>query len=213
MKIKLQTLAVALTATFVVGAASAEDNVFKLGVSEYTTHSKTTGITGIGVPPGADAETSNVTTVIFVYERMVNPNVGVELVLGIPPKIKAKATGSVAYLGDDVLSARNVTPTLFVNYHFGQTGDTLRPYVGGGINYTKFTHVQSRLAADAQMSDSTGWALQAGADYSLNKDWGLFASVAALKVKSKVVASGATVLQTTIDFRPVVYSFGASYKF
>jgi len=213
MKIKLQTVAAALTATFVVGTASADDNVFKLGASEYTTHSKTTGITGIGVPPGADAESSNATTVIFTYERMVNPNVGVELALGIPPKIKAKATGSVAYLGDDVLSARNVTPTLFVNYHFGEAGDTLRPYVGGGINYTKFTHIQSRLASDTQMGDSTGWALQAGADYSLNKDWGLFASVAALKVKSKVVASGATVLQTTIDFRPVVYSFGASYKF
>lgn len=213
MKIKLQTLAVTLAATFTLGSASADDNVIKLGVSEYTTHSKTNGISGIGVPPGADAETGDATTVIFVYERMVNPNVGVELVLGIPPKIKAKATGSVAYLGDDILSAKNLTPTLFVNYHFGQTGDTFRPYVGGGINYTKFANIQSRLATDVQMGDSTGWAVQAGADYALNKDWGLFASVAALKIKSKVVASGATVLQTTIDFRPVVYSLGASYKF
>lgn len=213
MRIKLQTLAVAAAATFVAGAASADDNILKLGVSEYTTHSKTNGVTGIGVPPGADAQTNNATTVIFMYERMINPNVGVELVLGIPPKIKAKATGSVAFLGDDVLSAKNLTPTLLVNYHFGQAGDTFRPYVGGGINYTKFTDIQSKLATDVQMSDSTGWAVEAGVDYALNKDWGLFASVAALKVKSKLVASGATVLQTTIDFRPIVYSFGASYKF
>jgi len=27
------------------------------------------------------------------------------------------------------------------------------------------------------------------------------------------VASGATVLQTTIDFRPIVYSFGTIYRF
>jgi len=213
MKIKLQTLAMALAATFTVGAASADDNAFKIGVTEYTTHSKTNGVTGIGVPPGADAETGNATTVIFVYERMVTPNVGVELVLGIPPKIKAKATGSVAFLGDDVLSAKNLAPTLLVNYHFGQTGDQFRPYVGGGVNYTKFTNVQSKLATDVQMSDSTGWVVQAGVDYALNKEWGLFASVAALKVKSNLVASGSTVLQTTIDFRPIVYSFGASYKF
>ena len=213
MKIKLQTLAVALAATLAAGTASAQSNTFKFGVTEYTTHSKTNGVTGIGVPAGADAETGNATTVIAVYERMINPNVGVELVLGIPPKIKAKATGSVAFLGDDVLSARNFAPTLLVNYHFGQPGDTLRPYVGAGINYTKFTNVQSKLATDVEMSDSTGWAVQAGVDYALNKEWGLFASVAALKVKSNLVASGTTVLQTTIDFRPIVYSFGASYKF
>ena len=64
-----------------------------------------------------------------------------------------------------------------------------------------------------KMSDSTGWAVQAGIDYALTKEWGLFASVAALKVKTKVVASGATVLQTTIDFRPVVYSLGVGYRF
>ena len=41
----------------------------------------------------------------------------------------------------------------------------------------------------------------------------VFASVAALKVKTNVVASGATVLQTTIDFRPIVYSVGVGYRF
>lgn len=213
MKSKLQTLAVALAATLGAGLASAADNTFKFGVTEYTTHSKTNGVSGIGVPAGADAETGNATTVIFVYERLVTPNVGVELVLGIPPKIKAKATGTVAFLGDDVLSAHNLAPTLLVNYHFGQPGDKLRPYVGGGINYTKFTGIESKLASDVKMSDSTGWAVQAGVDYALDKQWGLFASVAALKVKSKLVASGTTVLQTTIDFRPIVYSFGASYRF
>lgn len=215
MKIRLDTLAVAVAATVAAGTASAQSqlNVFKFGVTDYTTHSKTNGVTGIGVPAGADAKTGDATTAIFVYERMLNPNVGVELVVGIPPRIKAKATGSVAFLGDDVLSAKIVAPTLLVNYHFGAPGDALRPYVGGGVNYTKFTDIQSKLATDVQMSDSTGWALQAGIDYALNKEWGVFASVAALQAKSKLVASGTTVLQTTIDFRPIVYSAGVSYKF
>ena len=213
MKTRLQSLAVAMAAMLAAGAASADNNVFKLGVTEYTTHSRTNGVSGIGVPPGADAETNNATTVIFVYERMVSPNVGVELVLGIPPRIKAKATGSVAFLGDDVLSAKNVGPTLLLNYHFNAPGDTWRPYLGVGINYTKFANIESKLATDVKMSDSTGWVVQGGVDYALNKEWGLFASVAALKVKSKVVASGSTVLQTNIDFRPIVYSAGVSYKF
>ena len=50
MKIKLQSLAVALAATLAAGAASAQNNVVKFGVTEYTTHSRTNGVSGIGVP-------------------------------------------------------------------------------------------------------------------------------------------------------------------
>jgi outer membrane protein len=213
MTSKLQSLAAAVCALLAAGAACAEDNVLKFGIIEYTTHSSSNGVTGIGVPPGADAKTGNATTVIFVYERMFTPNVGAEIVLGIPPRIHAKGAGSVAFLGDDVLSAKNVAPTAFVNYHFGAPRDTLRPYLGAGFNYTKFVGARSKLANDVKLGDSTGWAVQAGVDYAVDKDWSLFASVAALKVKSKLVASGATVLTTTIDFRPITYQAGVSYHF
>jgi outer membrane protein len=197
----------------VAGNASAQSNVLKFGIANYTTNSKTNGITGIGVPPGADAETGDALTVIVEYERLLSPNLGVELALGVPPRIEAKATGSVAFLGDDVLSARNVSPVLLLTWHFGDPGDKLRPYVGAGLNYTRFASIESRIASDVEMEDSVGWAAKAGIDYALSPTWGLFASVSALKVRSKLVATGATVLQTTIDFRPVVYSIGASYRF
>jgi len=200
------------------GAAQADgiadgNNVFKVGVTRYDPHSKTDGISGIGVPPGADAEVGGATTVIFVYERLLTPNIGAEFVLGIPPRLHAKATGSVAFLGDDVLSAKNVAPTLLFNYHFFGPDATIRPYLGAGINYTKFTGVESTLAPDVKMGSSTGLALQAGVNYAITKNVGLFASIAKINVKSKVVATGATVLTTTVDFRPLVYSAGVSYQF
>jgi outer membrane protein len=194
------------------GTLWAQDNAAKVGVIYYTTHSSTSGIQGVGVPPGADAETDNAVTLLLTYERMFTPNIGAEIVFGIPPKITATATGSVAFLGE-VLSAKSVSPTLLLNYHFGAPGDTWRPYVGIGINYTKFVSIESTLASNVEMSDSWGPAGQIGIDYALNKDWSLFASVAALKVKSNLVATGATVLTTTIDFRPITYSFGVAYKF
>jgi outer membrane protein len=210
---KLQALCVGAALAVGSGTLFAQDNAVKAGVVYYTTHSKTTGIQGVGVPPGADAETGNAVTLLFTYERMLTPNFGAEIVIGVPPKITAKATGSVAFLGDDVLSARNVSPTLLLNYHFGEPGDTWRPYLGIGINYTRFVSIESTLASNVEMSDSWGPAAQIGIDYVLSKDWGLFASVAALKVKSDLVAVGATVLTTTIDFRPITYSFGVAYKF
>ena len=199
-------------AALVSVAAQAQENTAKLGVTRYTTHSKTNGISGPGVPAGADAETGDATTLLFTYERALTPEWGVELAIGIPPRIKAKATGSVAFLGE-VLSAKNVAPTVLVNYHFGTSSSSLRPYLGAGINYTRFVGIRSSLAPDVKMSDSVGWAVQGGLDYAITREWGLFASVSALKVKSKLVAVSSTVLTTTIDFRPIVYSAGVSYKY
>jgi outer membrane protein len=202
-----------LALAVVCGAAEAQVNAIKFGPTLYTTHSSTTGVKGPGIPAGADAETGDATTVFLEFERLITPNLGVELALGLPPKIKAKATGTVAFLGDDILSAKNVTPTLFLNYHFGSASSTWRPYIGAGINYTRFIDIESRLAPDVQMSDSIGPAIKLGLEYALSREWSLFASVAALKVKTDLVATGATVLTTTIDINPVVYSFGASYRF
>jgi outer membrane protein len=193
-------------------AQSQGANVVKFGITEYTTHAKTNGISGIGVPPGADVDVSNATTVIFVYERLFTPNIGLEFVIGVPPKLTAKGAGSAAFLGE-VLSVKNVSPTLLLNYHFFSPADALRPYVGAGINYTRFTSAHSSLAPDVELGSSTGLAVQAGIQYAITKDVGLFASIAKIDVKSKAVASGATVLTTTVDFRPIVYSAGVSYQF
>jgi len=189
------------------------ENVLKIGITRYDSHSRTDGLRGIGVPAGADAEVGDATTLLMTYERMVTPNIGLEFAFGIPPTIKARATGSVAFLGDDVLSAKNLAPTGFVNWHFFSPGDAFRPYIGAGLNYTRFTSVKSKLASDVKLGDSYGLALQLGANYAINRDWGVFASIARLDVKSKLVATGSTVLTTTIDFRPLVYSVGGYWQF
>ena len=209
--------AVAIAAVASVTSARAQMSVgpkstVKFGVIRYDTHARTSGISGVGIPAGADAEVGDATTVLFTYEYGLGNNLGVEFVLGVPPKIKARASGTVAFLGE-VMEARNVAPTVFVVYHFGNAGDTWRPYAGIGINYTRFTRVKTPYDWKVELSDSTGLAAQAGIDYAIDSQWGLFASIAAVRVKSDLVATGATVLRTTIDFRPLTYSFGASYRF
>lgn len=184
----------------------------KAGVIRYQTHATTSGITGLGVPAGADAEVNSANTALLTIERAISPTLGVELVLGLPPKITAYGSGTVRFLGE-VLSARNVAPTVLLNYHFGEPGSALRPYVGLGINYTHFAEARTPYGWDVSLSDSWGWAAQVGVDYSLNKQWGLFASVGAAKVKSDLVAIGASVLRTTIDFKPITYATGLSYRF
>ena len=133
--------------------------------------------------------------------------------IGVPPTIKAKATGSVAFLGDDVLSAKNVAPTLLFDHRFFSPSDAWRPFLGAGINDTRFTNVKSKLASKVELGDSYGLALHGRVNYAITKEWGLFASVARLDVKSKLVATGSTVLTTTIDFKPWFNSFGGYWQF
>lgn len=213
MRILVPTLLAAGLAASAAPAAHAQDNSLMVGVTRYTTDSKSNGISGVGVPPGADAETGDATTLLLVYERALTPRLSGQLVLGIPPRIEARATGSVAFLGDGVLSARNVSPTLIAKYYLADPSARWRPYLGAGINYTRFVDIRSTLADDVKMKDSTGWVLEAGVAYAIDPRWGLFGSVARLDVKSEVVAVGATVLTTKFDFRPVTYSFGAYYRF
>jgi outer membrane protein len=201
-----------LAALLASGAAQAQSHTLKFGAVRYDTHAKTNGVTGIGIPPGADATIGDASTVVLTYEYALSPHIGVELVLGVPPKIKATAAGSVAFLGE-VLTARNVAPTLLFTYHFGAPGNAVRPYAGIGVNYTKFTNVTTPYGWDVSLSDSTGLAAHVGVDWALNKQWGLWASLGAVEVRSKLVATGATVLQSTIDFRPLTYSAGVSFKF
>jgi outer membrane protein len=212
MNTTIRSLSLLLAATLLSGGAWAQLNTAKLGVIYYQTHARTNGITGLGVPPGADADVGNATTLLFTYEREIMPHVGIEAVLGWPPTIKARGAGTVPFLGE-VLSAKNVAPTLLLNYRFGDAGAVLRPYVGLGVNYTHFAEAKTPYGWDVNLSDSWGWAAQAGMDYAINREWGLFASIAAVRVKSDLVAIGAAVLRTTIDFRPITYAAGVSYKF
>lgn len=210
----IRALAVAALAAG-AAAAQAQDypvNVLKAGITRYDTHAQTKGVTGLGVPPGADAETTDATTVVFIYERMLSPNLGVELVLGVPPKIEGYAKGSVDYLGK-VVEARSVAPTLLVNWHFRQPSDAFRPYVGLGINYTHFSNRKSPYGWKIHMEDSWGPAAEAGFSYKFDRQWGAFASVAVIHVKSELVGEGPAIIKTEVNYRPVVFTGGVSYSF
>ena len=216
MQNSIRSLSLLIAASSLAGGALAQSgatpNTVKLGVIFYQPHAQTSGITGLGVPAGADATIGSATTLLGTWEREVAPNLGIELVLGVPPTIKAKGAGTVAFLGE-VLSAKNVAPTVLINYHFGDAGSSLRPYVGIGVNYTRFTDAKTPYGWKVNLSDSWGLAAQVGVDFALGKQWGLFASIGAAQVKSDLVAVGASVLRSTIDFRPVTYAAGVAYKF
>ena len=105
-------------------------------------------------------------------------------------------------------------PTLTLQYHFAPK-DTLRPYVGVGVNYTRFYNASLYLGGTPLNVDNSsfGGALQAGFDYALDKKWFLNFDVKKIYIKTDVTnaSTGAFVSQLKLD--PVIVGIGVGLKF
>jgi outer membrane protein len=132
-------------------------------------------------------------------------NIAAELVLSYPQRVDVRA--GQASLG----TVTALPPTLLAQYHFTQFGP-LKPYVGAGINYTRFGSRNLGGADEFSVEKSSvGYAAQIGADYMLTKNWGINLDVKYLQIKTDVISGGASV--GTLDLSPIATSVGVTYKF
>ncbi|WP_295854508.1 OmpW family outer membrane protein [uncultured Xylophilus sp.] len=202
------------------------------GVSHIVPHSRATDATGPLLPPnpsGVSLRVEDKTTAFFSIARAITPNTEVELALGYPPthdvtaRIASYLPANVqGYNGQTIAKVRQMAPTLFVNYAFGEPTSRLRPFVGLGVNYTKFDKRTSTAAGNGlnggptriELEDSWGLAAQAGLDYKINERWSIHGSLATARVKTHLVATTAgQARELDIKFRPVVFTLAAAYRF
>jgi outer membrane protein len=229
MQRKTILVALALAGLSAAAAAQAQTHTVTIGGAFIDVHSKAPPLhsTPPTLPPGVDAriEVDDAKTVVFGYEYRFTPQWGLEAALGIPPEHKTYGRDFIEAFGH-ISSVKQVAPTVFVNYHFNDVLPKFSPFVGLGINYTKFTDARSTPSGNAasggptriKLSDSWGLAGHVGFSYELAPQWSLVGTIATAKVKSDVTATTTTttgdiVRTTTIDFRPVVYTLSVGYSF
>ncbi|WP_373783528.1 OmpW family protein [Delftia acidovorans] len=138
------------------------------------------------------------------------PNIAAELVLTYPQKHDLRANG----LGQ-IGSLKHLPPTLLAQYHFTNFG-AFKPYVGAGVNYTRFSSVSFDPAVQAALNpsikkNSFGGALQIGFDYALDKNWSLNFDVKKVFIETDVRAGGTKV--GTFKVNPVLVGVGLGYRF
>jgi outer membrane protein len=138
------------------------------------------------------------------------PNIAAELVLTYPQKHDLRANG----LGQ-IGSLKHLPPTLLAQYHFTNFG-AFKPYVGAGINYTRFSSVNFNPAVQAALNpsikkNSFGGALQIGFDYALDKNWSVNFDVKKVFIETDVSAAGTKV--GTFKVNPVLVGVGLGYRF
>lgn len=138
----------------------------------------------------------------FTY--FATPNIAAELILTYPQKQTVSAAGS------SIGTLKHLPPTLTVQYHFMPNG-TIRPYVGAGVNYTRFSSVH--LLGGAATVDKSSWGLaaQAGVDFLVAPN--VFVNLDIKKVQISTDVSAGGVKQGTFKVNPWLLGVGVGYRF
>lgn len=138
-----------------------------------------------------------------------NKNVAVELILTVPQKQTISSNGTA------IGSLKHLPPTLTAQYHFTDLGG-FKPYVGAGLNYTRFSSVHFNPAIVTALNPSVdknsfGWALQAGVDIPLSNNLYLNVDVKKVQIKTDVSSFGAKVGEFKVN--PVLFGVGLGWRF
>ncbi len=131
-----------------------------------------------------------------------NKNIAAELILTVPQKHTLSAGGA------DIGTLKHLPPSLLLQYHFDAPG--FKPYVGAGVNYTRFSSVNLPAGVDIDRN-SWGAALQVGVDIPLSKNVYLNFDVKKVYIKTDVTAGGAKLGTFKVD--PVLVGVGLGWRF
>jgi outer membrane protein len=168
--------------------------------------------------PGADTSVDNSVAPEVDFTYMFTNNIGAELILGTT-KHHVSGRGDLAGVGR-LAGTWVLPPTLTLQYHFLPAAK-IRPYVGAGVNYTIF---YSEKASDAlndaigktnvRLSDSFGYAVQAGIDIDLTSR--IFANfdVKYIDMDTKArLTTGTLVNRERVHIDPLVFGIGIGTRF
>lgn len=188
--VALATAAVALGAPVVHAAAG--DAVLRAKIIKIDP-STSSSIPGLDVDHEYTAELG--------LTHFLSPNWAMDL--GV-----ATAKHDVTLNGAGIGKTRIWPVNVIAQYHF-LPGEMLQPYLGAGVNYTRFSSVNILGGAIGLKRDSFGPVIQAGFDWPINNQLSLNVDVKEVWIDTDL--SGAAVGGLDID--PVVYGAGIGYRF
>ena len=170
--------------------------------------------------PGSGAEVEDDTQLGLTLTYMLTDHLGVGLLAATPFEHDLKADLGASTV--DAGSAKQLPPTVTLQYFPMNAASKFQHYVGVGVKYTKFFdedidgELESVLGkGDLELDDSWGLAGQIGVDYAINEHWLLNASIwyIDLQTDAKFKFDSGNVVKADVDVDPWVYMIGVGYKF
>lgn len=198
---KKNLLAVAVLCALTSGAAFAQqaESPWLVRVRAVHLDSSNNDSTGLGL------SINNKTIPDIDISYFFTPNIAAELVLTYPQKHDVNASA----LGGKIGTLKHLPPTLLAQYHFTNFNG-FKPYVGAGVNYTRFSNVDLPLGATVDRN-SWGPALQVGVDIPLTKQLSLNFDIKKVYIKTDVTVPGVTSGRFKVD--PLLVGVGLGWRF
>lgn len=220
-------------------AQKAGDWVIGAGALRYAPQDKSQPLAFVEpmqrVVPGSGADLQSATTLGLNVHYFLTDNWAIEGVLGVPPKLKLNGAGSLEAVGE-LGKARLYAPSLLGKYFFGNADDRLRISLGLGVTYSQFRSVKLSNGLQGTLNSAIGlppgasrttakidsqWApvLNVGANYAIDKNWGVTFSVSYVPMKTDAVltttvnGSKVAVSKTRLTLDPLIPFLYVTYKF
>jgi outer membrane protein len=212
--------------------ARAEDvpsNYVRIGMYAIFFHVTSSNIQGPFIPSGVNLnlDLKNTQTLYLAYIRRLNSFLDLELAFGIPPKTttvgKGSAMlGSVPYNGQEIATAKWLSPSALLEYKFFSEGSAFRPYVGLGVNYTAFYDRQVTGAGQRaiggptrlSLTSSVGPVATVGIKYRPATHWHVAMSYSIGQVDSNLSTDTlGEVHSARVHFGPQALVVAAGYSF
>jgi outer membrane protein len=192
--------ALALVAASLVSTqafAQAKEGPWMVRVRAVNLASANTDTTGLGL------SVNDIVLPEVDISYFFSPNLAAELILTVPQEHNVRANGA------NIGTLSQLPPTLLVQYHFPMNG--YKPYVGAGINYTKFT--TSDILGGAVTPDNSSWgaALQVGVDVPLSGNMYFNFDVKKVYIATNINASGNSAGTLRVD--PLLVGVGLGWRF
>lgn len=154
---------------------------------------------------GGEVKVNNSVVPEFDVTYFFTPNIAAELIAAVTPH-DVKTDGGV-----DAGSSWLLPPTLTLQYHFTNF-DSVKPYLGAGVNYTHFFNEEAGVLNHVEYDDSFGYALQAGIDIPIRDSWYFNIDVKKVYIDTTARFSPSGI-RADVDINPLLIGVGVGYRF
>jgi len=199
-----------IAASMAAATLAASSQAFAYGAGDFFTRVGVAQVTpkndnGALANGALAVDVQDKTDFAFTLGYRFHDKMGVELLAALPFK------HDIALNGENLASTKHLPPTLTLQYYpLGGTQARVQPYIGAGINYTRFSDEQLAIG-ELDLDDSWGLAGQLGIDLLIDDNWALNAAAWYLDIDTDATVNGAAA--GTVEIDPIVVMAGLSYRF
>ncbi|MCX7219555.1 MAG: outer membrane beta-barrel protein [Burkholderiales bacterium] len=220
-----------------VMAQSAGSVVVNVGWAHIAPNDSSTPLTitqpALGPLSGSGAGVAATDTLGVALNYFYTDNIVFAADLGVPPTYKLHGEGTLAAAGE-IGTAKQWAPTGLVKYFFGNANARVRPYLGGGVTYVRYSDVElstrfqqiigAKFGSPAAVTTadlSSGFApvITGGISVAITPKWYAGFSLSYVKLKTEANLTtlstkvGTVKSNTTLTLDPLVAFASVGYRF